>query len=1217
MVAVTAVSMVAYASSNGDPASATPRPQAPLIGLANQVPLAGSVPVLPAGAVRVPVAAPEAKQRLTITVTLKRSDETGFQRFLSAVQSPASPLYHHFLTQAQLTAAFGPSQTSYDEVLAWLQSEGFTAVQGSPNRLTITVAGARAQVANAFAVTIADYRVRGRGVYSNTTEPVLPAAIAGEIEAVTGLSDVARPAAPQTNITDALNHISPCLGDLVSIFLPNAEPFALGIGLAFVLAFFPGFFAIIALFEGLVLGAQAATKIGNFVQYFNCLRNFADGVGGGGTGGGGGVTGGGVTGGGVGGGVGGKSSRALVAAAPPVPQAPVAPQKIGLLEFDTYRPSDVTDWVGLSKSNTAALAQLSEVPVNGGVASPGSGESEVLLDINTVLDLASGTAPPQTVVYDAPPSTSFEQMFNVMISDGDTVISNSWSACEDQVPKANAQSIDSVLAQASASGISVFNGAGDHGSTCLDGTANTVGVPADSPNATSVGGTTPTFGPAMNLVSQRWWDGSASTPPTGSGGFGISKYFSKPAYQNGYTASAFRSVPDLAMDADPNTGIQFCQADDGGCPDGHLNGGTSMTAPEMAILTAELNQAIGHNIGNFNAAVYPIAAVPGTFTTPADMGSDFSHVGLGAPNFNYLYAALKGLSIGTASPSASTVAASPAPADGATPGAVRVQLLDANGFPVRAKSVAVTVNSSRAVVSGSPGLADAQGTVTFTVTDSVAEALKVTATDVSDAVTLSTQPTITFFAPAATGASIVASPPVVPNDGTSKATITVYLENGLSRPASGKAVSLSAGNSNAVISPANAQAVTNGNGEAIFTATDTSTETVTFTATDMTDGNLPVPGSAVVTFQPATTATCTDTAPAAAAGYGVSTYASGFVTNPQAITTTNGGLTFTVGACTHVGTVFDASGSAYVGDAISGAIFRFGPDGGTAGPPNQLPGTTLAPGSQLGGGVFGKDGKLYVGLMNTNGDFRQPQIVELDPTSGATVRVVATAASGLQPCPAFLAVDPISGDLFVDDFCSGAVASGDIIRIANPAGAAPTASVYANVGEFPDQLVFAPNGTLYAAVSSYTCSTASNIVAVGVPSTNTTANPTSVAAIPGGAAEALALGATGSQGQAVSFYTNSCDGYQKVDISGSTPTITQIATGDPTNGILSSGPDGCLYASQNQAVYKITGPGIVRIGDNRAGADAHRSRSLPTAHRLAGDIHGSPHERPTAGRDRH
>jgi subtilase family serine protease len=116
------------------------------------------------------------------------------------------------------------------------------------------------------------------------------------------------------------------------------------------------------------------------------------------------------------------------------------------------------------------------------------------------------------------------------------VISNSWSSCEDQVPLSVAQSIDAVLQTAAAAGISVFNSAGDTGATCLNGSASTVGVPADSPNATAVGGTSLSFGRGFLYGGEKWWNGTTTTPPTGQGGFGVSNFFSRPSYQDGIAA---------------------------------------------------------------------------------------------------------------------------------------------------------------------------------------------------------------------------------------------------------------------------------------------------------------------------------------------------------------------------------------------------------------------------------------------------------------------------------------------------------------------------------------------------------------------------------------------------------------------------------------------------------------------------------------------------------
>jgi uncharacterized repeat protein (TIGR01451 family) len=1067
----------------------------------------------------------QASQPVTLTVTLRRTNQSAFTQYLSAVQDPSSAAYHHFLSQSEVSEVFGPSASAYKAVLSWLRSKRFSLVQGSADRLTLTVKGSHALADNAFGVSTANYRVGGRDVYANTDAPSVPASIAAYVQSISGLDDVAQPRAPQNAYTNDLNNVSPCVGDVVSIFLPNAEPIALEAGLIALTILAPELVLLIAFFEGLVLGATAGASVANFVQYFNCLSTYANGIGGGTSGASG----------------GGTSPHALATQTQLVPQVTDPAEKIGLLEFDTYRQSDVSDWINLSKANTAALSQLSEVPVNGGVASPGAGEAEVLLDIDTVLDLAHENSPPQTVVYDAPPSTSFEQMFNAMIGDGDTVISNSWTECEDEVSQSDAQSIDSVLAQAAASGISVFNGSGDDGSNCLDGSPNTIGVPEDSPNATSVGGTTPTFGTALNVVSQSWWNGSASTPPTGEGGFGVSKYFSRPAYQNGFTTSSDRSVPDLAVDADPNDGIEFCQADDGGCPDGRLNGGTSMAAPEMAIETAQLDQALGSNIGNFNAAMYPIADDPNTFTTPTDMGSDFSHVGLGAPNFNYIYLALKGLSIGAVSPSVSTVAALPAPADGSTPGVVRVQLLDANGSPVQGKSVGITTSSSTAVVSGSPAVTNAQGIAIVSVTDTVAEPVKVTTTDTTDGITLSTQPTIQFVPPPATAGSITANPPTVANDGTSAATITVTLQNAKGQGAEGKTITLSEGSADAQITPTGATpGVTNSSGVATFTATDTQAEAVTFTATDVTDGNLPVPGSATVTYSGDASSSCVAGTPAAENGAAVSVFSSGIPSGPFGTNACDGAF----------GLAFDGSGNTFVSDQFNGNLYKFPSGGGTADPSTLLS-------DALGGGAydltFGTDGELYGVIPGTSTTCNCGSVVQLNPQTGAIIRTLSNTLN----FPTWIATDPISGDLF---FTNGASAgSPNVYRIQDPSSSSPTVSVYGSDSSGFTQLAFAPNGTLYALNRN------NQLVSFGGTNTSQPATETIVAGVPSGGF-GLALGPISSNGTPSSVYMTESGDITQVSLPSGT--TTQLESGGA--GDLKVGPDGCLYATNTTEVLRVT-----------------------------------------------
>src|SRR5439155_3477580 len=198
-----------------------------------------------------------------------------------------------------------------------------------------------------------------------------------------------------------------------------------------------------------------------------------------------------------------------------------ASQKIGVVAFSSFSSSDVANWLALAGLPSTLLANVSQVHVNGGAPRIPDEEGDVLVGIETILGLAPGA---QVAVYDAPfagPGTSFQTLFNSMVNDRATIISNSFNYCEDQTTLADVQSIDAILKSAAASGISVFNATGDTGSTCRDGSANTITVPADSPNATAVGGTSMTVVPGLVYGGETWWDGLNQVPPTGQGGYGV------------------------------------------------------------------------------------------------------------------------------------------------------------------------------------------------------------------------------------------------------------------------------------------------------------------------------------------------------------------------------------------------------------------------------------------------------------------------------------------------------------------------------------------------------------------------------------------------------------------------------------------------------------------------------------------------------------------------
>lgn len=1067
--------------------------------------------VLPALAKAIPVDskfAALAEQPLTLTLVLKRDDQPGFDQYLREVYDPKSSNYRKFLTQSVLADRFGPSRQAYDKVLRYLQDMGFTLVDGSTNRLTLTVQGTRARAEQAFAVQIENYQLKDKRFYANDNDPALPDEVAECVQSVVGLTELPQPYAsddianPFTGIRCNWEAQAACseAQSARNLTQPPATPEEL---------------KTICDDAKKKKRKECLTAAKNNKQYNGKIdpQGFlVDGTG----------------------------------------------QTVGLLEFDSFLLSDVRDYLDFFGLPISRLNNVSEVKVNGG-APLGADQDEVLLDIGAVLSIAPGA---KVVVYNAPftgTSTSFQALFNAMINGGVTIISNSWAYCEDQTTLADVQSLDSILQSAAAAGISVFNGSGDSGSTCLDGAVNTVAVPANSPNATAVGGTTATPGPGFIYGTEKWWDGTNDTPPTGQGGFGMSKFFSRPNYQAPFTASASRSVPDVVVNADPAEGVQLCRASGGGCPTGFLYGGTSVSAPIWAAFTALLNEAQGQNLGFLNPLIYPLANTI-AFHNAASMGSDFAHVGLGSPNVNKLYLALSGQSAGAPSPTISEVDLSFAPpaslanpglfADGQTQGIVVVTLRDAEYNVVSGKTVTLTASAGgQAVITPSSAVTTVDnGSVVFMVTDLTPETITFTVTDTTDGIVLEQTPSLTFRVPPAASASLTASPTPVTANGIATTTITVTLRDTLNRPTPGKEIRLSQGTGHSVITGPN-PSVTDSSGQIQFTATNLFNETITYTAVDVTDDDLLVPGSAVVTFSNSSNL-CPSPAPVptGANGYLVTPFATGFIARPLNF----GGIAYN--GCPGVSTPAFRDDSVFFTDWTGDAI-QLPATGGAVTNANRLANV----GQTLAWPVVSKGGKLYAARAST-GFGISGVIVEIDPTTGAVTR---TLASGLS-CPFSLAIDPLSGDLFFDGGCSGSFTDPRVRRIRNPDSASLTLEDYVTLSASPNgKISFAPDGTMYVVTGYFnTAPTISRVSGTNVPGTPT------VTTVPGvNSFFWVNIGEVNANGSAKSLLTLSSQGLELVDITTNPPIKTLLANSLGGGEI---GPDGCLYSPIETVVYRLT-----------------------------------------------
>jgi len=97
---------------------------------------------------------------LSLTIVLRRSDEPGFQAYLEAVYDRSSPNFLKFMTPTELAEAFGPSVSDYAAVRDYFASKGFTTLDESANRMTLTFSGSRTLAEQVVSVTDQRLQVR-------------------------------------------------------------------------------------------------------------------------------------------------------------------------------------------------------------------------------------------------------------------------------------------------------------------------------------------------------------------------------------------------------------------------------------------------------------------------------------------------------------------------------------------------------------------------------------------------------------------------------------------------------------------------------------------------------------------------------------------------------------------------------------------------------------------------------------------------------------------------------------------------------------------------------------------------------------------------------------------------------------------------------------------------------------------------------------------------
>jgi subtilase family serine protease len=154
-----------------------------------------------------------AAEPMHVTIVLKPRDPTALAAYAREVSTPGSSVYHAFLTPAQFAARFGASSAELRQVQSSMRSHGLAPGPASANRLAVPVAGSAGAVERAFGILLRRVRLsEGRRALVASAAPVLDRAIAGDVQAVIGLTSVSSPqpliARPRTGTASPALHRS-------------------------------------------------------------------------------------------------------------------------------------------------------------------------------------------------------------------------------------------------------------------------------------------------------------------------------------------------------------------------------------------------------------------------------------------------------------------------------------------------------------------------------------------------------------------------------------------------------------------------------------------------------------------------------------------------------------------------------------------------------------------------------------------------------------------------------------------------------------------------------------------------------------------------------------------------------------------------------------------------------------------------------------------------
>jgi kumamolisin len=473
-----------------------------------------------------------------------------------------------WLSREEFARRHGADDADLGAIRAFASSHGLQVVLSHAARRTVILSGTVAQFSAAFGVTLHHMR-HAAGTYRGRTGAIMiPSELDGIIEAVLGLD----------NRPQAVPHFRLRRG-------PVARAAAGAAG------------ATSATSATSSAGAKAAADAGTFTPL-------------------------------------------QVASAYGFPSGTGQGQCVALIELGGgFQPADLdTYFTGLGVSAPSVVAVSVDHAQNSPTGDANGPDGEVMLDIEVV----GAIVPQATVAVYFAPNTDAGFLDAITTAIHDTthrpsIISISWGGAESSWTAQAMTSMDDAFQSAASLGLTICVASGDSGSSdgVTDG-ADHVDFPASSTYVLACGGTSLVVAGGTIARETVWNDGAGN----GASGGGISDIFALPAWQQGLSAVdqsgsvalGRRGIPDVAGNADPETGYQV--RIDG---TDTIIGGTSAVAPLWAALLARLNQASGGTAGLVNPRLYAAPATLRDITQGNNGDFDAAKgwdacTGLGSPN---------------------------------------------------------------------------------------------------------------------------------------------------------------------------------------------------------------------------------------------------------------------------------------------------------------------------------------------------------------------------------------------------------------------------------------------------------------------------------------------------------------------------------------------------------------------------------------------------------